>query len=58
MNEEQWQAMYGYFANWLNMASVALLAVGLFEAEHMFGGLIGATACGLFGLIAKIWSKK
>jgi len=58
MNEKQWLAMYCYCANWMNMASVAFIVVGLFQPEHVFGGLIGATICGLVGLTLKIWSMK
>ncbi len=58
MNDEQWKAMYCYFSNWFNMASVAFLMVGAFQKDHVFGGLIGATISGLMGLVFKLWSKK
>ena len=58
MNDKQWRGLLCYMATWFNMASVGLLMVGAFQAEHTAGGLGGAIVCGVAGLIAKIWSLK
>lgn len=58
MNDKQWQAMHEYFSGWLDKASVGFVLIGMFQPEHMFGGLIGAAVCGLVGPVLKIWSKK
>ena len=58
MNDDQWQAMYEYFTSLLDKTCVGCLLVGLFQIEHLFGGIVGAVVCGLSGLVLKIWSRK
>lgn len=58
MNERQRLAAMDLLAGWLDKASVACFAVGLFQADHMFGGLIGSVICFLIALVIKIWREK
>ncbi len=50
-------AMARYCSAWLNMASVAFVAIGVFQPEHMFGGLFGAVLCFLVGFTINYWSE-
>lgn len=45
MNGNKKLEVANFIAGWLEKLSVACYAVGLFETEHMFGGLIGGTIC-------------
>lgn len=58
MNEKQWKAVAELSANWLDKASVGCLLVGMFQPEHMFGGLVGSVICFLIALAIKVRSAK
>lgn len=58
MNENQRKAAVEFFSSWLDKASVGCLLVGMFQTDHMFGGLIGATMLFLAALILKIRTAK
>ena len=46
----------GFIAGWLEKISVGCLVVGLFQPEHMIGGMIGSIACFAVALGIKIRS--
>ena len=54
MNENQRKAAAELFSSWLDKASVGCLLVGMFQTEHMFGGLIGAVMLFLAALVLKV----
>ena len=39
---------------WLEKASVGCLIVGMFQPDHIFGGLIGATIFFVAALVVKV----
>ena len=43
-----------YFAGWLDKLSVAFYAIGIFQPDHMFGGVIGGTILFLVGIGIKV----
>ena len=54
MNENQRLEAALFLSGWLDKLSVACYIVGLFETEHMFGGLIGGTILFLAALSIRI----
>ncbi|MDE6735602.1 MAG: hypothetical protein K2J64_09080 [Desulfovibrio sp.] len=58
MNDKQRMAAVDFFAGWLDKASVGCLIVGLFQPEHMMGGIVGCMVCFLAALGLKIRSAK
>lgn len=58
MTDKQLTVMTIFFADWIEKASVGCLIVGLFQRDHMFGGIIGSIICLLFALCLKIRSAK
>lgn len=58
MSDKQIDVAIDFIANWLEKLSIGCLLVGLFQAEHIFGGLIGGIICALFAANLKIWRSK
>ena len=54
MNEKQQQELNAHFAGWLEKTSVGCLVVGLFQPEHMMGGIIGSIVCFFASLAIKM----
>lgn len=55
MTDKQREVAVDLFAGWLDKASVGCLLVGMFQKDHIFGGIIGSIACFLAALTLKIW---
>lgn len=58
MNEKQQQELNSHFSGWLDKTSVGCLIVGLFQPEHIMGGIVGSIVCFLASLAIKIWSAR
>lgn len=58
MTDKQIGAAIEFLAGWLDKASVGCLLVGMFQTDHMFGGIIGSVFCFLAAGSIKIWSAK
>lgn len=58
MDEKQRIEAALYVVGWLDKMSVACFAVGVFQPDHMFGGIIGGTVLFLTGLCVKIGVTK
>lgn len=58
MSGKQIDIAVDFIANWLEKLSIGCLLVGLFQVEHMFGGLIGGIICALLAANLKIWRAK
>ncbi|MBQ7607821.1 MAG: hypothetical protein IJU76_07600 [Desulfovibrionaceae bacterium] len=58
MNNKQRLALNDFLANWNKKASLGCLIVGLFQRDHIFGGIIGSIVCFLIALTLKIWSAQ
>ena len=58
MTENQRKEAILFLLGWLDKLSVAFYIVGLFQTEHMFGGLIGGTILFMAGLSLKIGVSK
>lgn len=54
MTEKQKLEAALYASGWLEKVSVGCLVVGLFQRDHILGGLIGAACFFLAGFILKI----
>ena len=58
MNDKQINTALDFIANWLEKLSIGCLVVGLFQSNHMFGGLIGGIICVLLAANLKIWRTR
>lgn len=58
MTDNQKKAMVDLFVGWLEKASVGCVLVGLFQSNHIFGGIIGSVVCFLAAMGLKIRSVK
>ncbi len=58
MNEKQIKAFNELLAGWNEKASIGCLIVGLFQREHIFGGIIGSIICFLIALTIKMRSAQ
>ncbi len=58
MTENQRKEAALFLSGWLDKLSVACYIVGLFEKDHMFGGIIGCTILFLAALSIKVRVSK
>lgn len=58
MNKKQLDELNAHFSAWLEKVSVGCLVVGLFQPDHIIGGIIGSIVCFLASLSIKIWSAR
>lgn len=58
MTEKQKLEAVNFIAGWLDKASVGCLIVGLFQPDHMIGGIIGSAVCFTVAITLKVWSAK
>ena len=58
MTEKQIIILLDFLSGWLDKASVGCLLVGMFQPNHIFGGIILGTICFLAALSIKIGSVK
>lgn len=56
MNKKQVQVLNKFLADWNEKASIGCLVVGLFQRDHIIGGIIGAIACFIIALTIKMRS--
>lgn len=54
MTDKQIKASMNFLAGWLDKASVGCLLVGMFQPDHMFGGLVGSVVCFLSAWVLRI----
>lgn len=54
MSEKQKLEAAIFLSGWLEKVSVGCLVVGLFQRDHLIGGMIGAIFFFLTGLVLKI----
>jgi hypothetical protein len=54
MTEKQKLEAANLLAGWLDKVSVGCLVVGLFQPEHMVGGIIGSVICFIVAPAVKI----
>lgn len=58
MTDKQIDCALDFIVGWLEKLSIGCLLIGLFQTNHMFGGIIGGVICALFGITLKIWRVK
>ena len=58
MDRKQKIEAANFLAGWLEKVSVGCLVVGLFQPEHMIGGMIGSIACFVVAFGIKIRSAQ
>lgn len=58
MTDKQIGAALDFLAGWLDKASVGCLLVGMFQPDHIFGGIIGSVICFISAGALKIWGAK
>lgn len=58
MNEKQRLALAKFLADWHEKLGIGCLLVGMFQEEHIIGGIIGSIACFIVALTIKIWSAR
>ena len=58
MTAQQKKEAVQFFSGWLEKVSVGCLVVGLFQTEHLAGGLAGAAIAFVLGLTLKIRGAK
>lgn len=58
MTEKQVSAALDFLAGWLDKISVGCLLVGMFQPDHIFGGIIGSVIAFLFAGAIKILGAK
>lgn len=57
MGNKKLKGVFSLCAEWLNMASVAFVATGVFQAEHMLLGLTNSAVCFILAVTLKYWSE-
>ena len=58
MDKKQKVEAANFLAGWLEKISVGCLVVGLFQPDHMIGGMVGSIACFVVALGIKIRSAQ
>ena len=58
MTEKQKLEAVNFIAGWLDKASVGCLIVGLFQPDHMIGGIIGSAVCFTVAITLKVLERK
>ncbi len=58
MDENQRTELVLFLAGWLEKISVGCILVGLFQTDHIFGGIVGATISFLAAITLKIRATK
>lgn len=58
MTSKQINAAIDFLAGWLDKASVGCLLIGLFQNNHIFGGIVGCVVCFLTALGLRVGSAR